>query len=36
MLLFVIWGGNFILGIYYQEIILWHISIKNIYPYGCI
>lgn len=29
MLLFIIWGGNFILGIYHQEIFLWHISIKT-------
>lgn len=29
ILLFVIWGGNFILGIYYQKIILWLISIKT-------
>lgn len=26
--IFVIWGGNFILGIYHHKIISWHVSVK--------
>lgn len=28
MLSFVIWGGNFTLGIYHQKILAWHIRIR--------